>query len=237
MPVVGEVVELWRYPFKSMLGRRLDEVQVGPNGVWGDRGWSLRYADSRKNVSAKQVASLMLCEARYLEEPTETANPAVEITLPDGKTVPTDGDSAPAILSELAGCEVVLDAAPGAHFDDYPIHLLTTASLQTLSRLNPASNFDARRFRPNIVIKAQGEIQEGFVEFGWCGSDLRVGGVDLLVKKATRRCVMTTHPQQELAKDPEVLKTLAQSANADLGVYCAVLSPGRIKVGDPVVLL
>jgi MOSC domain-containing protein YiiM len=33
------------------------------------------------------------------------------------------------------------------------------------------------------------------------------------------------------------MKTLAEAADADLGVYCSVLSPGEIKVGDPVVLL
>ena len=102
MPVVGKVVELWRYPFKSMQGGRLDAVSVGDQGVWGDRGWSLRYADSRKNVSAKQIGALMQCSARYTVEPSETSNPAVEITMPDGKTVLTDGDNPRAILSEFA---------------------------------------------------------------------------------------------------------------------------------------
>lgn len=237
MPVVGEVVELWRYPLKSMQGGRMDAVSVGDNGVWGDRGWSLRYADSRKNVSAKQAAGLMLCAARYCQEPTESANPAVEISLPDGNKILTDSENARAVLSEFVGSDVLLDATPGMHFDAHPIHLLTTASLETLARLNPASNFDVRRFRPNIVVKAAGEIREGYVELGWLGCDLRVGGVDLLVKKATSRCVMTTHPQPELAKDPAVLQTLVDSADADLGVYCAVLSPGVIRIGDPVVLL
>ncbi len=237
MPVVGKVVELWRYPFKSMQGGRLDAVSVGDQGVWGDRGWSLRYADSRKNVSAKQIGALMQCSARYTAEPSETSNPAVEITMPDGKTVLTDGDNPRAILSEFAGCDVLLDGAPGAHFDAHPIHLLTTASLETLSRLNPASQFDVRRFRPNIVVEATGEIREGYVELGWVGNDLRVGSVDLLVKKTTERCVMTTHEQPGLPKDPGVLKTIAQAADADLGVYCAVLAPGTIKIGDPVVLL
>ena len=48
---------------------------------------------------------------------------------------------------------------------------------------------------------------------------------------------MTTHPQPELPKDPAVLQTLVDSADADLGVYCAVLAPGLIKVGDAVTLL
>lgn len=237
MPVIGQVVALWRYPLKSMQGQRLDGADIGPDGIWGDRGWALRYADGRKNVSAKQVAGLMLCEATYSAEPSERLNPPVKVRLPDGKELLSDSAEAAEALSEFAGAPVILDATPGAHFDAFPLHVVTTASLETLSRLAPGSNFDARRFRPNIVVKATGEIQEGFVELGWCGSDMRIGNADLLVKKPCRRCVMTTHPQDGLPQDPAVLKTIVDAAEANLGVYCSVLKPGCVRVGDPVVLL
>ena len=237
MPVVGHVAELWRYPVKSMRGARLDSAMVGDRGVWGDRGWALRHAETRRNVSAKQAEGLMLCRADYLSEPGETENPPVEMRLPDGTVVRSDAEDAAARLESVAGHPVRLDPTPGAHFDAHPIHLLTTASLETLSRLNPKSAFDVRRFRPNIVVKPSGEVRDGFVELGWCGSDLRVGKVDLLVKKPCQRCVMTTHPQEELPKDPSILKTIFDAAQANLGVYCAVLTAGRVAVGDPVVLL
>jgi uncharacterized protein YcbX len=237
MPVVGQVVALWRYPLKSMQGQKLDSGDIGPDGFWGDRGWALRYADGRKNVSAKQVAGLMLCEANYSAEPSERVNPPVKVRLPDGKELLSDSAEAAAALSEFAGAPVILDATPGAHFDAHPVHLLTTASLETLSRLAPGSNFDARRFRPNIVVKAAGEVQEGFVELGWCGSDIRIGEAELLIKKPCRRCVMTTHPQADLPQDPAVLKTLVDAAEANLGVYAAVLKAGRVRVGDTVTLL
>ncbi len=237
MPVVGQVVELWRYPFKSMQGERLNTADVGVNGFWGDRGWSLRDLKNGKNVSAKQVSSLMLCATQYAQQPTEAQNPPVEIRLPDGARRCSDDPKTTAALAQLTGLEVTLDAAPGAHFDDFAIHLLTTASLETLTRLNPAADFDIRRFRPNILIKPSGETQEGFVELGWCGQDLRVGEAEFLVKKPTSRCVMTTHAQEGLPKDPSVLKTIAQAADAHLGVYASVLKPGRIALGDSVVLL
>ncbi len=237
MPVVGQVIELWRYPLKSMQGQKVESCDVGANGLWGDRGWALRYADGRKNVSAKQVAGLMLCEAKYTAEPSESINPPVEIRLPDGKTILSDSGEAAAAFSDLAGAPMILDATPGAHFDAFPIHLLTTASLETLSRLKPDSKFDVRRLRPNIVVKATGEVQEGFVELGWCGSDMRIGEAELLVKKPCRRCVMTTHHQGNLPQDPGILKTIAEAADANLGVYASVLKAGRVSVGDPVVLL
>ena len=39
---VGEVVELWRYPFKSMAGEQLPAAVVSPSGVIGDRCWAVR---------------------------------------------------------------------------------------------------------------------------------------------------------------------------------------------------
>ena len=31
------VAEIWRYPVKSMAGEALDEAEVGPSGIPGDR--------------------------------------------------------------------------------------------------------------------------------------------------------------------------------------------------------
>ena len=33
------VLELWRYPIKSIGGERLEQVDVGEHGLLGDRGW------------------------------------------------------------------------------------------------------------------------------------------------------------------------------------------------------
>lgn len=39
---IGEVAQLWRYPVKSLGGERLDDVEIGPRGVLGDRLWAVR---------------------------------------------------------------------------------------------------------------------------------------------------------------------------------------------------
>ncbi|HKE12957.1 MAG TPA: MOSC N-terminal beta barrel domain-containing protein, partial [Myxococcota bacterium] len=38
----GHVVEIWRYPVKSMGGERLEAVPVGLGGLPGDRAWAVR---------------------------------------------------------------------------------------------------------------------------------------------------------------------------------------------------
>ena len=47
------------------------------------------------------------------------------------------------------------------------------------------------------------------------------------------RCVMVTHPQDELAKDPGIMRAIVREAGGSIGVYANVEEPGEIAVGDP----
>lgn len=125
---------------------------------------------------------------------------------------------------------------PGTYFDLAPFHLLTTSSLAAMARLNPASSWDVRRFRPNFLIETEGDI-EGLIEAGWGGRALRLGEVTLRCSMPTVRCGMTTHAQAGLPKDPAVLRTVVREAGQSLGVYASAVDSGRIAVGDAVELL
>jgi len=50
----AEVVALWRYPVKSMMGEELNAAEVTQQGVLGDRPYALVDADTGKVVSAKE---------------------------------------------------------------------------------------------------------------------------------------------------------------------------------------
>ncbi|MEA2624281.1 MAG: uncharacterized protein QOD06_326 [Candidatus Binatota bacterium] len=122
----------------------------------------------------------------------------------------------------------------GTYFDAFPLHFLTTASIRALTRENPDASFDSRRFRPNFLIDCEGE---GYVENGWTGKALRVGGITCKVEMPVVRCSMTTHAQQDLPKDPSVLRTIVQKAGSNVGIYATPLTPGEVKLGDPVELI
>lgn len=124
----------------------------------------------------------------------------------------------------------------GTYFDAFPLHLLTTASLNTMSQRNPAAQWNPRRFRPNFVIETNPD-QQGLVEIDWCGRSLKIGGLALQCNLPTPRCVMTTQAQAELAKDPSVLRTIVRDADQNLGVYGVIQTPGRVMVGDTVELI
>jgi MOSC domain-containing protein len=102
--------------------------------------------------------------------------------------------------------------------------------------LYPQGRFEARRFRPNIVISTP-EEGEGFVENDWLGRTLAIGGtVRLAITEPCQRCVMVTLPQGDLPKDSGILRTAAQHNGVNVGAYALVISGGTIRRGDAVEL-
>ena len=117
-------------------------------------------------------------------------------------------------------------------FDLGSVHLLTTATLDHYQSLFPAGRFDARRFRPNIVIQTP-DNQTGFAEQGWLGKTLAIGDeVRLRILMPTTRCVVTTLAQGDLPNDPGILRAAAQHGQANVGVYATVERGGVIRRGD-----
>ena len=124
----------------------------------------------------------------------------------------------------------------GTFFDIAVVHLLTTATIDRLRQLYPQGRFEARRFRPNIVVLT-GDEDAGFVENDWIGREVVIGdSVRLAITEPCPRCVMITLPQGDLPKDSGILRTAAQHNGVNVGVYASVVNAGTIRRGDPVVL-
>jgi uncharacterized protein YcbX len=78
---------------------------------------------------------------------------------------------------------------------------------------------------------------QGFVENGWVGRTMAIGGdVRLAITEPCPRCVMITLAQGDLPKDSGILRTAAQHNGVNVGVYASVLSGGTIRRGDAISL-
>jgi uncharacterized protein YcbX len=202
--------------------------------------------------------------ATFVEPPRAPANvPPVRITLPDGTMVTSDQGDLNPMLSKALNREVTLGTAhrqavsaeeywpdmegldhrdtvtdfalpEETFFDCAVVHLLTTATLDSLRELYPQGRFEVRRFRPNLVVQL-GSGEKTFAEDAWVGHTLAVGtDVRLNITGPCGRCVMTTLAQGDLPKDPGILRTAAQHNHVNVGVYAAVARGGTIRRGDPV---
>ena len=137
---------------------------------------------------------------------------------------------------------IALSSPKGSFFDYAVAHVITTNTLNRLRELYPQGRFEARRFRPNMIV-AVGKSEPDFVENSWVGLSVEIG--DSLVLKVTNpcpRCVMTTLPQADLPQDHGILRTAAQhnqpfvpalaQAMPSVGVYANVLRSGTVRRGD-----
>lgn len=214
------IAALWRYPVKSMLGERCDELQVETRGAVGDRRYAVRDAEGKLG-SGKYSRRFRRLEGLFN---FQAAGDPSMLTFPDGRRLPATDPGVHAALSAALRVQVTLaEEKEVAHHDAEPLHLITTGSLARLGA-------DERRFRPNLVIDSEADAA------GWVGRILRIGGTTLKAMRRTERCVMITMAQSDLGEEPGLLRRLGGEAPL-FGVYAEVLSPGRIRIGDGVVLL
>jgi len=181
------------------------------------------YGDTERAISALFGRSVRFVAAR-----AEPRVSTIELFHPEIAEDPDGGQTTKFVRAR--------DAQAGTFTDVAAIHLLTTASLRTLTDIYPTGVFDTPRFRPNVLVDT-GEAK-GFVEDEWVGRVLALGDeVRLRIYKGCGRCVMTTLPQGGMPSDTGILRTVMKSNSGKLGVLASVQSGGMVKRGDQVVLM
>ncbi len=124
----------------------------------------------------------------------------------------------------------------GTFFDSAPMHLLASGTLRHLAKLAGGSIFDVRRFRPTIFIDT-GLSDDRFVEDEWDGATIAVGdNLRIIKSQPALRCVMTTHSQDDLPRDLAILRTAAKHHRANVGLFAQIGAPGKIRLGDLVLV-
>jgi MOSC domain-containing protein len=234
----------------------VDAIELDTTGVRGDRRFYLVDEDGAL-VNAKRVPALLAVQAA-------AENGSLSLTLPDDTTVEADvllGERIETIfygrpvvgrvvegpwsdaLSELAGrsIRVARTEREGDGVDRGRVAGATLVSTGSLDALQAAAGVsrpvDGRRFRMTIGIDGV----EPHAEDGWIGERVRVGGALVAVRAHVGRCAVTTRDPDTGIRDLDTLGVIA-GYRADVvtreplpfGVWCGVVEPGPVAVGDAV---
>jgi uncharacterized protein YcbX len=229
----GHVAELWRYPVKSLVGERLDAAVVGPRGVEGDRLWAVRDPDGKLG-SGKSTRRFRRMDG-LLELAASYDGDVPVVVFPDGRRLRGDDDALDAALGAHVGRPVTLAREEAvSHFDEGPVHLVTTATLAAVSAAF-GGEVIPRRVRPNLLVDTG--RAEGLVEDGWIGRRVAVGEVVLAIRCGMTRCLMVGLPQVALPRERGLLRTIVELNDTRLGVVCDVLRGGTVEPGARVEVL
>ena len=240
-------------PVKGMRLVEVDAVDLGAAGPAGDRAFHVRGADGKIALTTRHPKLVQivpawdrrsgLLELRF-PDGTVVAAPvehgaAVTTAFYDGRPVPghvVEGPFAAAISEHIVRrVDLVARDRDEVGADDFPVTLMSRASLGALGVALGDDAVDGRRFRMTIVVDGV----DAWEEHGWNGREVRVGDAVLRVAEPTPRCVVTTRDPDTGRRDAPVLKALAGLRGKDdvtFGVWCDVVAPGRVRVGNPTVV-
>lgn len=242
-------------PVKSLGLASLESAQVTHRGVVGDRRFLLMDSEGRV-VTQRQLGRLTQVSAEYSDE-----DDSLRMTFPDGRAVvgqPEPGRETATVLwgrvvrgvevegewsealSDFCGAELTLMKSrnQGECFDEYPVSLISEATIEYLSGLTRGEKeFEVERFRPTLVI---GEC-EAHEEDSWLGKGFLIGErLRLRLISRDPRCAITTLDPKTGERDFDTLRLILSyrpsRRAAYLGVYGIVEASGSVAVGDEVIV-
>jgi len=130
---------------------------------------------------------------------------------------------------------VEFESPPGAHYDCWPLMVMTTSAMDALRAALPSSVIDERRFRPSMMVETQ---EAGHVEFSWKGKRAQMGSAVVEFLDPCPRCVMVTQAvNADIGPDRDILRHIVRDLDQNVGMYARVITRGSVSVGDTVQFL
>jgi MOSC domain-containing protein len=234
----------------------VDAVELDRSGVRGDRRLYL-VNDEGELINAKRAP-------RLLAVVPELDGELLRLRLPDGTVVEGAVDPGEAIETSFFGRPVAARLVPGPWDDALSevtgqrlrlartdregdgldrgagagASLVSTASLAALAAAAGADGpVDGRRFRMTIGVDGTAPHAED----GWLGSTVRVGAALLRPHGNVGRCAVTTLDPDRGVRTLDTLGALDEyrgevptTEPLPFGIWCEVLEPGRVALGDAV---
>ena len=259
---MAEVGWLSRAPVKSMALDEPEVVEVGPGGIAGDRRYAL-VDPSGRLVNGKRIGPLATIRPEVLAEPErlvlhlpDGTSLAGEVVL--GPAFEASFHATPRAVHEVDG---PFSAALSA-WSGQPVRLVrldiegggidradegggfSIVSRSALAALAAAAGLDQpldpRRFRLSAVVDGI----EAYAEDGWLGRRVQLGEVVVEPRGNVGRCAVTTQDPRTGRRTLDTLELLATTRGhlpttepLPFGIWASVVTPGTIRLGDPVTVL
>jgi MOSC domain-containing protein len=257
--MAGRVARISIAPVKALGLVHPEAVDLGANGVAGDRRFLLvdpdgRLANLRRHPRLLQVRPAWDEAARTLRLDFPDGSSAEgEVALGAEETIVLYNVPHPSrhvvgpwqdAISAFAGAPLTLLWSESGAADRMTygggvgaVSLVSRGSLERLrTQLGTEQALDGRRFR--MLFEIDGV--PAHAEDDWIGARVRIGGAEVEFAGDVGRCVITTLDPDRGVRDLDTLGALAEyrregrTEPLPLGVYGAVAVPGRVCVGDPV---
>jgi uncharacterized protein YcbX len=203
---IGTIAALWRYPVKALKAEPLTRVAILPDGLDGDRTAALLVETPTHARAGKPFRG--------------KESPLLHLT--------SDPETAASYAAD-ANVLVTLARDQPRWFDARPVSILLDLWVHDAEAL-VGEPLDPLRWRPNVYVRAA----PGFAkrEADLVGATLRSGDVVLRVVDTIKRCVTTTYDVATGESDQRVLGEVARTRANVMGIYCEVVTPGIVNVGD-----
>ncbi len=206
---IGTIAALWRYPVKALKAEPLTRVEILPDGLAGDRTTALLVETPTHARAGKPFRGKESSRLHLTGDPETAASYAADAN----------------VLVTLARDEP-------RWFDARPVSILLDLWVHDVEAL-VGESLDPLRWRPNVFVRAA----PGFAnrEGDMVGATIRTGDVVLYVVDTIKRCVTTTYDIATGESDPRVLGEVARTRANVMGIYCEVVIPGTVAIGDTLV--
>ena len=256
----GRVAWIHVAPIKSLRIQARDSVMLGPTGVAEDRRFCI-VDETGRWLNAKRVAAFVSVRPEVDEEARcltlhmpdgRRVSGAIELGAPVAVRIYHHEEPAHEVLCPFSDALSSLDghAARLVRFDEVGLGvdraeqggaatLLSAASLDALAEAAGDGPVDPRRFRMLFGVSGV----PAHAEDSWIEREVRVGGAVIKPMGNVGRCAVTTLDPETGRSDLDTLHALARyrgeaetTEPLPFGVWARVLAPGRVAVGDEVVV-
>jgi uncharacterized protein YcbX len=236
----GRVLEVWRWPVKSMAGEPVRAIRVDGRGAGGDRTHAVLYEHKGewKPLTAREAPRLLAWRASYPFAPDGGLDPErppyAVVAAPGGAHAYSwDDPRLRTVLSEDLGRPVRLRRDVAGIQDLERSLLITSEATRAALAEELGTALDLRRFRTNLHLQLDGAA--AWEEHGWQGARLHFsGGVVVRLLHPCERCAIPTRDPDTQQKWPGLLRHLAARHDTLFGMNARVLQSGRIAAGETV---